>query len=210
MERNAVSAFPNDQDHPHTDYFGVEDDARGLAIFDEGLYEYEQMTDDRNTLALALLRSIGRISGPYEEEKAMTNSMKAVGDFILGEHKCDFSLMPYTGNRADAKVTAKSIQFISPVKAICQAVNQNRFVGGKAFVQDSGTAQNFFRPLERADKIVPEQMNFVSVSSSIPEAMVVTAVKTAENSQGAIVRLLNSTSPPVSFTPKCENNPKKA
>lgn len=54
IERDRVSKFPNDKTHPNTDYVGVEDQTRGLAILNLGLYEYEQMTDEANTLAITL------------------------------------------------------------------------------------------------------------------------------------------------------------
>ncbi len=210
IERNAVSAFADDEDHPNTDYFGVEDDERGLAIFNEGLYEYEQLTDEQNTLALTLLRSIGRITDTYEQEETMTEGWRAPEGFCIGQHECRFALMPYIGDRTKAQVTAKSVNFISPVKAVCTPVDRNKFVGGRPFVQSSGMPHNYYRPLERADKMMPEELRFITVESAIPGAMVITAIKAAENGQGIIVRLFNTTSLPVDFTLSCALNPRVA
>lgn len=210
VERPAVSPFQDDEDHPNTDYFGVEDGNRGLAVFNEGLYEYEQLTDDCNTLALTLLRSTGRIVDYFENEETMTEGWKAPEGFCLGQYKCRFALMPYSGSHSEAKVAARSVSFVAPVKAVCRPVDQNKFIGGRPFVQASGIPENFYRPIERAEKQVPEEMNFVSVTASVPDAMVVTAIKKAENSQGMIVRLFNSVSAPVDFTMHCDMIARKA
>ncbi len=210
IERNAVSAFADDEDHPNTDYFGVEDGERGLAILNEALYEYEQLTDEPNTLALTILRSTGRITDAYEQEETMTEGWRAPEGFCLGKHACRFALMPYIGDRTKAQVAVRSVGFISPVKAVCTPVDRNKFVGGRPFVQASGMPHNYYRPLERADKVMPEKLSFVSVESQMPGAMVITATKKAENGQGVIVRLFNTTSEPVDFSLCCAMEARQA
>ena len=200
VTRSKVSSFANDECHPNTDYVGVEAGKRGIAILQEGLYEYEHMTDDRSTLALTLLRSTGRITESYADEATMVQEWCSPEGFCLGEYTSRLAIYPYKGNHVDAKVAARSQRFMNPVRAVCRPVDYNKFVGGRPFAQAPGISDIFYRPLENEENALPTSLTLLKLSSSIPDAMIVSAIKMAENGSGMIVRLYNSTSEEVSFT----------
>jgi alpha-mannosidase len=179
---------------------GVEDGERGIAILEEGLYEYEQRTDDRNTLALTLLRSTGRITDTYENEANMTEGWTSPEGFCLGTHESRLAVVPYVGNHVDAAIPARSQGFLSPVKAVVCPVDYNKFVGGRPFVQASDIPDIFYRPLENADKTLPAAQAFLTVTAQKKDAMILSALKGAEDGRGIIVRVFNSASEEMPFT----------
>lgn len=198
--RDRVSRFPNDFTHPNTDYVGVEDGQYGIALLNEGLYEYEQMTDARNTLAITLLRSTGIISGGYAEETVTAPEWLTPEGFLLGETNCRLAIVPYRGNHIDAKIAARAARFLSPVIALSRAVDYNKFIGGRPFVQGPGMPDLFYRPLENADRNMPSALTFPKIDSNVADAMILSALKCSENGDGVIVRLYNSVSETVTFT----------
>ncbi len=198
--RNKVSVYDNDTDHPNTDYVGVEDGERGIAILQEGLYEYEQCTDERNTLALTLLRSTGRITDTYENEANMTEGWTSPEGFCLGIHESRLAIVPYAGSHVDAAIPARSQGFLSPVKAVVCPVDYNKFVGGRPFVQASDIPDIFYRPLENAHRVLAPAARFLTLTSKVKDAMILSALKGAEDGRGLIVRVFNSTSEEMPFT----------
>ena len=197
--RNKVSQYHNDKEHPSMDFVGVEDENGGIALLHHGLYEYEQMTDDRNTIALTVLRAVGRITGGWEERNTMTQTWITPGGHCIGDNTAHFALVPYTGDHVKAQIAAKAQLFLSPVYAFSRAVDPNKFVGGRPFVQGPGMPDLFYRPIERADKTLPVSGTFVKVESA-DNAVVVTAVKQAQSGEGYIVRLYNTTSDDIDLT----------
>lgn len=199
--RDKVSRFDNDKCHPDTDYVGVEDGTRGFAVLNCGIYEYEQLTDERDTLALTLLRANEIISGEYETLTTMNQDWTAPENQCLGEQTYHLALYPYTGSHTEAQVAARAQQFIAPPYTAVQPVDRNKFIGGRPFVQGPGMPDIFTRPLPHAEIKVPHDMTALKIESSIPEAMILSAFKGAEERDGSyIVRLYNTTSEEVDCT----------
>ncbi len=191
--RPQVSPYPDDKTHPNTDFCGIEDGSRGFAQFNEGLYEYEHMTgDDDGTLALTLLRAVGRITGGFAEEGSLAKEWVAPGAQCLGERKYRFALVPYGGDRTAAEVAARAGQFTAMPYAVCQSVDPNKFVGGRPFVQGPGMPDLFYRPMPYADVIVPLDGTLFTMDN---QNLILTAMKGSEAMDGCqILRFYNSTS----------------
>ncbi len=201
LVRDKVSRFSNDKCHPNTDYVGIENDARGFAVLNCGIYEYEHLTDDRSTLALTLLRANEIISGEYETLATMDRDWTAPENQCLGEQTYHLALYPYAGTHTDAQVAAYAQQFMAPPYTAVQPVDRNKFVGGRPFVQGPGMPDIFTRPLPHAEIRVPYDMTALQIDSSVPGAMILSAFKGAEDHDGSyIVRLYNSTSQEIDFT----------
>lgn len=198
--RDKVSRFYDDACHPDTDYVGVEDGRCGIAVLNEGIYEYEQLTDERNTLALTVLRSVGTITERYENLQAVTEGWFSPEAFCIGSYEMRLAVIPYSGSRADAKIAARSQRFLSPARAVFRAVNPNKFIGGRPFVQGPGMPDLFYRPLENPDAKIPADMRFIALESSIPDAMIISALKKSEDGKSYILRMFNSLSEKVGFS----------
>lgn len=200
LTRNKVSVYNDDKTHPNTDFFGVEDGSCGLAVFNEGLYEYEQMTDKNNTLAMTLLRAVNRITGSVEEAaSSLSEDWFTPEGECFGTQKYRFSLYPYEGDHVSASVAAYAAQFMSMPYTAVQSVDVNKFVGGRPFVQGPGMPGLFYRPIPNARVMLPHEMQYMYVSQSTPNAMILSAVKGSERGGSFVYRFYNSTSQPVDF-----------
>lgn len=201
LERSKVSIYPYDSDHPSSDFAAVEGDGHGIALFHEGLYEYEQMTDENDTLALTVLRSVGRITGEWEERNTMTQLWVTPGGQCIGKNTAHFAVMPYEGDHVKAELAAKAMQFLAPVYSASRSRDPNKFIGGRPFVQGPGMPDLFYRPVKNAEKKLPQSAPIIKLESA-ENAVVVTAVKESVKG-GIVVRAYNSTSSERRFSLEC-------
>jgi alpha-mannosidase len=95
---------------PQQDFVDVSDGHRGLLVANKGLPEYEMLRDDRSTLALTLLRSVGRL-GDW-------GIFPTPGAQCPGPWTAEYAIMPYTGTWREASRWAR--EFTTPLYA-CQA-----------------------------------------------------------------------------------------
>lgn len=200
--RNKVSRYNNDLTHPMTDYVGIDGYGHGLAILQSGIYEYEHMNDEEGTLALTLLRSTGSIASSYQAELSgdLEREWLVPGNQCLGEQSFRFAIYPYSNTHTEAGVAALAAQFMSLPYAAVYPVDYNKFTGGRPFVQGAGMPDLFFRPLEKAEISVPRDYSFMTVTQSIPNAMIFSAMKGAEDGEGIVLRFFNSTVHELDFT----------
>ena len=199
LTRNKVSQYRNDRTHPNTDFVGVENGDSGLAVFNVGLYEYEHMTDEQGSIALTLLRATGRITGGFEEEKTMDQGWVTPGGHCLGTQRYHLAIYPYRGDHVSASVAAYAQQFMARPYACTQSVDPNKFVGGRPFVQGPGMPDIFYRPIPNARITLPHEMQYVRLTQSVPNAMILSACKGSEAGGSYIYRFYNSTSENVDF-----------
>lgn len=198
--RPKVSPFPNDKTQPNTDYVGIEDGSRGIAIFNTGLYEYEQLDDEKNSLALTLLRATDRITGAWDARDRLEKCWKTTESQCHGEHNFNLAIYPYAGGRIESRVAPLAMQFASQPFAHTVAVDINKFVGGRPFVQGPGLPGLYYRPLERAHIVLPRNARCVKLTESLPGAMVFSALKGSEKGGSLIVRLFNTSDRQVDFS----------
>lgn len=175
---------------PNTDFINIDGDGYGVAFINEGLYEYENLRDSKNTIALTLLRGNGYItkdgSHVTEEERWLVP-----GNQCLGKHRFNLAIYPHKGNMLEAKVVEKSQEFLNPVLRYFQPVDATKFAGGRPFVQDSIVAELFFREKEYPNINLPMKGQFIGINS---DSMVLSCVKEKEKGDSIIVRLYNSSS----------------
>ena len=199
LVRDKVSRFPNDKTHPNTDFVGIDAGNYGFAVLNEGLYEYEHQTDDKGTLALTLLRAVGRITGAFESETTMAQEWVTPGGQCLGTQRYHLAIYPYARTHVEAAVCARAEQFKAKPYAAVQSVDVNKFVGGRPFVQGPGMPDIFYRPIPNAKQILPHEMQYLRIQQSTPNAMILSACKGSEKGGSFVYRFYNSTSENVSF-----------
>ncbi len=199
--RDKVSRFRNDKDHPNTDYVGIEDGGRGIALLNLGLYEYEHMEDEKGTLALTLVRATSAISCSHSGLKSVEEGwMTPEGEMLGRELNYTLAVYPYVGDRFTAQVPQMAAKLHVGTWASEQSVDINKFAGGRPFVQGPGMPDLFYRPLPHPEVVLPLTGTFVKLKSEKPGAMVFSAFKGAEAKDGQIWRLFNASSEEVSFT----------
>ena len=201
--RKKISDFEDDEMHPNTSYVGIDGDGHGVALLNEGLYEYEHMTDENGTLALTLLRCTG-IIGTYMADG------KAPEGQCIGKYTLNLAVYPYEGDHVSAGVAQAADRFINPPYVSVQHNDYNKFVGGRPFVQAAGVPDIYYRPLEHAEIVLPLEKTAFKLTQNRENAMILSAFKGAKNGNGQIIRLYNTTSESVDFELKLEYKIKKA
>jgi alpha-mannosidase len=185
VKRPKISPYPNDETHPNTNFVGIDGEGEGIAIINEGLYEYEHMTDENSTLALTLLRCTGEI-GKYLGEEARTPEGQCIG-----KHTLSFAVYPYLNDHVAANVANEASALVSPVYATYQHHDYNVFVGGRPFVQASDIPVSFTRPIEAPKVKVPLEYTSFKIKESVTGAMVLSAFKAAQDGDGYVLRFYN-------------------
>lgn len=193
IERKKISDYEDDEMHPNTSFVGIDGEGVGVALLNQGIYEYEHMTDEKGTVALTLLRCAGYIG------KYMAGAETPDGQ-CLGRYTLEFAVYPYSGDRISAGVAKAADFFINPPYTAVQHKDYNKFVGGRPFVQAAGVPENFYRPLEHPEVTLPFIKTFLKLNQKRPNAIMLSTYKGAENGEGQIIRLYNTTSELIEFS----------
>ena len=203
VERNKVSDFSDDATHPNTAFVGIDGKSHGVALLNEALYEYEHITDDKSTLALTLLRATDRIAGYMADAETPDGQ-------CIGRHTLRLAVYPYSNDRVTAGVAQAADRFINSPYVAVQHSDYNKFIGGRPFVQAAGVPDIYYRPLERANVVVPLEKTAFELTQNRENAMLLSAFKGAEDGSGQIIRLYNTTSESVEFSLKLGYKVKEA
>ncbi|NLC58255.1 MAG: hypothetical protein GX774_15590 [Armatimonadetes bacterium] len=99
---------------PQQSFVDVNDGQRGLAILNQGLPEYEVQTDTDRTIALTLLRCVGRLSGGGEAPAADLTP----GAQCLGRHLFRFAIVPHSGSWEEARIWQQAHAFNVPPRCV--------------------------------------------------------------------------------------------
>jgi mannosylglycerate hydrolase len=94
--------------HPQLGFVDVSDGKIGIALLNEGLTEFAVLDDAQRTIALTLLRCVGRSIGENYEQ---------LGGQCLGEHEFRYALYPHAGRWDKADVFCESLRHNTPLKA---------------------------------------------------------------------------------------------
>lgn len=167
-----------DNVHANTSFAAIESDTKALAVFTEGAHECAKVGED--SLAFTLVRSTGCINhGSGKQWKTPENQCIRL---IEGRT----AIYPY--GTYESTLAVDSVVFRNPVLAIALPGDSHKFTGGRPAVQDAAISEIFYR----ADKNADVAVNSGSVLYCSNKAVVVTAFKKAEDNDGFIVRLYNS------------------
>ena len=148
---------------PQQAFVAVEDGERGLAILNRGLPEYEVLPDAERTVALTLLRCVGRLSVGAEGGAEDADYNDTPGAQCLGTYTFRYAVVPYRGSWFGAGVAAEAHAFNAPLRAAQTTAHAGPLAG---------------------------QGSFVRVE---PEGLVLSAVKQAEDGGSVVVRVYNPT-----------------
>lgn len=185
VKRNRVSDFADDDMHPNSGFVCVDGDGEGIAVLNEGLYEYQHMQNESSDIALTLLRCTGKIA------TYMADAETPEGQ-CLGTYTLRFALYPYSADHLDAAVCHMAQRFIAPPYTSFQHNDYNKFIGGRPFVQSAAVPINFYRPLEHPNTVIPLETKAFELTRNDRNAMMLSAYKCAHDGCGQIVRLFNT------------------
>lgn len=170
---------------PNTGWIAVENRDVGLAILNEGLYEYEHL---ERTLALTLFRGNGFISNdqsalPVEETWLVPENQ------CLGEATFRLALYPFQGSVREANIAHRAQEFLNPLFCSTQPVDVKLFSGGRPFVQDSDIATIFFRSKRYPALDIPLRGQFITLRS---DDLLLSCLKLGERRDYVILRIWNT------------------
>lgn len=120
--------------YPQQRWMDVSDGSRGLCIINKGMPEYEVYTDDARTIALTLLRCVGRLSGGAEAPGANPTPEAQ----CIGEYTFEYAVYPHAGDWQDAKVWMQAHEHNIPMLAVQTGAHEGDLPAELSFVETSG------------------------------------------------------------------------
>lgn len=153
-------------------YAVLQEKRNGLALFTEGLREFEVVGEDKKAFAVTLLRGVGLLG----KEDLLLRPGRPSGiklpvpdSQVRGALSCRFSLFSFSGTPENAGVAQQAKSWLTPV----QCYNKIPWDAMK---------------LNRAPFTTPESHSLLALS---PTGCVLSALKKAENRDELILRLFN-------------------
>ncbi|MDD5483341.1 MAG: glycoside hydrolase family 38 C-terminal domain-containing protein [Kiritimatiellae bacterium] len=163
--------------HPMDGFVDVADKNGGLLVCGAGLHEYEVKDDGERTIAVTLLRAVGWLSRP--DIKTRNNdagpSLPAPGAQCPGEHVFRYCLVPHDGDWEDCQGWREVMDFLHPVRCLTLPITAPAFEGNRSVIPSQNQS-------------LPESASLLSIE---PAAMILSAVKKAEDRDCLIVRAWN-------------------
>lgn len=158
-----------------------------LAVFNQGLYEYEHRED--GFLALTLLRCVGRITNSdFPEQSPMVaeaREWESPEANLIGTHTLRLAVRP--GNAGLAELETEFRKFIMPAATAFDSADGRKFTSGRPCVQDTEVTEIFFRPLPAGTALLPAEYSLLKLRGNA----VFSALKRSERRDEAVLRLYN-------------------
>lgn len=126
---NASSSYPQQR------WVDVNDGERGLCIINKGLTEYEVYKDEAKTIALSLLRCVGRLSGGSDAPGAELTP----GAQCLGEYTFEYSIYPHAGSWDEDQVWKQAHQHNIPLYPLQTSAHDGDLPTQYSFLETSHT-----------------------------------------------------------------------
>ncbi len=118
-------------DYPMHHFVDVNNDKNGLAVFVNGLKEYELLNDKNQTLAITLLRAFQYIIYPSSKQDYTHQK----GSQCFGEHNFKLSLIPHKGNWFDDDVYKEALLFSYEPRLIQSGSSSGKLPVSNSFLQ---------------------------------------------------------------------------
>jgi alpha-mannosidase len=138
---------------PQQGFVDISCESHGLTIANRGLPEYEILRDERNTIALTLLRSTGEI-GDWGD-------FPTPGGQCRGWHTAEYSIIPHGGalEESDAQIEARN--FNAPLEAVQTGVHEGRLPPTASFlsVTPERLVLSAVKKAERSDGLIVRAYN---------------------------------------------------
>jgi mannosylglycerate hydrolase len=153
-------------------YAVLQEKRNGLALFTEGLREFEVVGDDKKAFALTLLRGVGVLGKEdllLRPGRPSGIKMPVPDSQVRGPLTCRFSFFSFSGTPENAGVAQQAKAWLTPV----QCYNKIPWDAMK---------------LNRASFITPESYSLLALS---PTGCVLSTLKKAEDRDELILRLFN-------------------
>ncbi|HET6386189.1 MAG TPA: glycoside hydrolase family 38 C-terminal domain-containing protein [Armatimonadota bacterium] len=163
--------------HPQQSFVDVSNGADGLCILNKGLTEYELLDDQDSTIALTLIRCVGRLSSTGDGPPTPTPDAQC-----LGSNSAEFAIYPHAGSWLDARAWQEGHAFRTPLRCVQKGA---AYRGELATIERQDWRRGL-RPLSRA--ALPTGHSYLFIT---PDEVILSAFKLAEDRDALVVRLFN-------------------
>ena len=204
--KHAIYENDSDKRRPNSGYIALTDGKQGLAVLNEGLYEYEHKNDERSTLALTVLRAtdnflcgVGGTSWGRDPGKIAKEWLSPEAE-CLGINEAHFGICPFEGDLENGNVLALTELFLAPPITHSAPVDMRKMLSGRPFVQSTDIGGCvFYREPENANVKLSPEIKLLRILGDNGN-IVVSAYKKAENGKGYVIRLYNPTEKAIDFS----------
>jgi mannosylglycerate hydrolase len=185
--------------HHQRHFVDVSDGRVGLAVFNRGLPEYEiQRDEDRNTVAVTLLRCVDSISrgGLLTRPEHAGIPYPAPEGQCQGKHTFEYAIYPHAD---DWQAVYRAACTWHTSALLRRADEHEGYLPGEVWTDhspDELTAPVRLKQSDLSGELPPE----LSLLSLEPEVLVLSAVKRGESGDALIVRVYNPTAEAVQAT----------
>jgi len=131
---------------PTTSFVDVSDGTHGLAVFHDGLSEYEVIDQPKRTIALTLLRCFGTAGNPTE-----THVYQPLAQ-CLGEHQFRYAVFPHSGFWSSCHLLREANTFTTPLRAVVSTGNPSGKLPTSLAFFEWNTEDLVFSALKMAEK----------------------------------------------------------
>lgn len=101
-------------DFPMHQFVEINDENDGIAVFANGLKEYEVLNDKHKTLAITLIRSFENVIAPSSRQ----DFSEQKGSQCLGKQSFKIALYPHKGNWLNGNVYNEAMNFSNPLRVV--------------------------------------------------------------------------------------------
>lgn len=188
-DRREVLKKVSNGTQPNSGLIHIEENGSGIGIMNEGLYEYEHLLNDRGTIAVTLIRSVGMISNLPDRHQR--NTMKNIDSQCIGKYTLHLGLT-FAKGEADMQVSElvrRTKIFQNGLIGYFQPYSEKKFTGGRPQVQDTDIAELFFREDRYKDISLNKSGKMLNISG---DAITVSALKQSEDGELMVLRAYNT------------------
>ncbi|MDE6182592.1 MAG: alpha-mannosidase, partial [Eubacteriales bacterium] len=161
---------------PTQSYVSLTDNKRGIALFPQGVREYEVIGNDGNQIRLTLFRTygfMGKENLVYRPGRASGEKIIETKDAqLLKEMEFKLGFTTYTNNINDANIDTLAKKYNTPM----QVYEYADFLNGRLIFS-----------LEDVEKTLNNKLSLFQTTNNL----VVSAIKKCEDKKGFIIRLYN-------------------
>ncbi len=125
---------PNPQ-YPMHRFVDMSDGKIGLALFNDGIREYEAMIDDDRTIAITLFRGFTATQSPVIDQWDVYPWMKLSQS--LGHNEWNYAIMPHSGNWQEGNLYQEVEKFNLPIESAQSGKGGGKLPKDLSFVEVS-------------------------------------------------------------------------
>lgn len=170
---------------PNTSFAFLQNEEAGFGVLTQGAHEYEHL--DESKLAFTVVRATGGINS------SSTKQWQVPDNQCIRTLEGSMALVPLGSRVSVTELPNISLRFRAPLLGFVSCCDTKKFTGGRPCVQDSDLTELFYRPDAYPDVCIPSNVSTLCVEG---EGIAVSALKQAEDEEGQILRLYNTTNQP--------------